>query len=219
MLNRMAKKRQKFETPQKPSEDVFDLAQEYEDVKTPDQRNHFRMSRYETYQTFEGRFSTPLENTKRHSLDPSYISPYNQYSFSSSEAMWKLRMKASDSKVPFDNRNSGDKNSSVSPIRLKDDLINIESIKKQIKARQVSNKSAGKITSISNADLRSERQISDPKKLLDEFMLPHATIMACSKNKKPEHTFTNWRKKVKAVAAKRQKEMLQKTPQPTKSKQ
>lgn len=125
--------------------------------------------------------------------------------------MWKLRLKASEASIlPYDNRQSSDKKSSVSPIRLKDDLINIESIKEQIKARQQLYKSAGKFSSVSKPDLSAERQISDPKKLLDEFMLPHATIMACGKKKKPDYVSMNWRKKVKAVSAKRHREMLSK---------
>lgn len=36
-------------------------------------------------------------------------------------------------------------------------------------------------------------------------MLPHATIMACSQKKKTDSATMTWRKKVKALAAKRQR--------------
>lgn len=105
-----------------------------------------------------------------------------------------------------------DTKSSVSPIRLKDDLINIESIKKQIKARQQTlakneNKSPNQN---SKSDLKSERQLSDPKKLLDEFLLPHATVMAYSK-KKNEYSTVYWKRAVKAAALRRQKDMIKKS--------
>jgi hypothetical protein len=87
-----------------------------------------------------------------------------------------------------------------------------------VKAIQNINKSVGKINIASKPDMRSERQISDPKKLLDEFMLPHATIMACSKNKKqPKDTTMNWRKKVKALNLKKNREkFLNKEPKTSK---
>lgn len=120
-----------------------------------------------------------MESLKRNRLETNFPSPYNQYSFSSNKAGWKLRMKASDNSVlPYENRNISGKKSSVSPVRLKDDLINIETLKMQIKERQQSIKSTGTITIVKGNEVRSERQLSDPKKLLDEFMLPHATIMA-----------------------------------------
>jgi hypothetical protein len=123
--------------------------------------------------------------------------------------MWKLWMKASvNGALPFD-CGSSDKKSSVSPVRLKDDLINIETIKKQIKARQNSIKSTGKLHVNAKSDIRSERQISDPKKLLDEFMLPHATIMACSR-KTQEKTTMHWRKKAKAAISRQAKHMISK---------
>ena len=97
-----------------------------------------------------------------------------------------MRMKASDNGViPYDYRNSSGKKSSVSPIRLKNDLINVEFLKKQIKAKAMSIKSSSQLQS-DTVGIKSERQISDPKRLLDEFMLPHATIMACSKKEKKE---------------------------------
>lgn len=65
---------------------------------TPDQSEKQRQSRYDISYSFEGRYSTPIESTKRHSLDPTYYSPY-QYSFSSNEAGWKLRMKASTTTI------------------------------------------------------------------------------------------------------------------------
>lgn len=185
VLNRMVRKRFNAETTPAKSNKVVDKifeianAQDSNTMSTPDQRTNYRLSRYDTAYTFEGRYSTPLEHNKRRSLDPTYNSPYNQYSFSSSEAGWKLRMKAAEHTVtPFDPKSSADKRSSISPVRLKDDLINIESIKKEMKERQQNNKSTGKINTASKAELRSERQLSDPKKLLDEFMLPHATVMA-----------------------------------------
>ena len=43
-------------------------------------------------------------------------------------------------------------------------MINIESIKKQIKAKQQNMKNINKsTTSVSKSDLKSERQLSDPK--------------------------------------------------------
>jgi hypothetical protein len=166
---------------QKPDDDkVFEIIKDPKNLifSTPDQKKNFRASRYETGVGLESKFSTPIDGSKRYSLDPNHSSPYNHYSFSSSEAMWKLRMKASNNGIiPYD-RGYLDKKSSISPVRLKDDFINIESIKKQIKARQNIIKSTGKLQTNSKSDIRSERQISDPKKLLDEFMLPHATIMA-----------------------------------------
>lgn len=119
-------------------------------------------------------------------------------------------MKASDKGViPYD-RSYSDKKSSVSPVRLKDDFINIETIKKQIKARQSIIKSTGKLQTNSKSDIRSERQISDPKKLLDEFMLPHATIMACSQ-KSQDKTSMHWSKKAKAVALNKAKNVISKS--------
>lgn len=175
-------------TPMKESktteEQVFELAKDHQSsvLCTPDNTKNYRARRYDSNYSFEKRFSTPIEGSKRFSLNPTSNSPYNHYSFSSSEAMWKLRLKASEASIiPYENRQFSDKKSSVSPIRLKDDLINIESIKEQMKARQQVYKSAGKFSSVSKPDLSAERQISDPKKLLDEFMLPHATIMACGK--------------------------------------
>ena len=56
------------------------------------------------------------------------------------------------------------------------DLLNVESIKNQLKEKAACVKSSNQL-STDIGGIRSERQISDPKKLLDEFMLPHATIM------------------------------------------
>ena len=165
----------------KEKNEIFETAQD-EEVAQFDTSEHFkqfRLNRFDIGYPNGMRFSTPLESTKRHSLDPSSNSPYNHYSFSSSEAMWKLRLKASDASVlPYENKYASAKKSSVSPIRLKDDLINFESMQKQIKAKQIINKSTSVIPACGKTDMRSERQISDPKKLLDEFMLPHATVMA-----------------------------------------
>lgn len=100
--------------------------------------------------------------------------------------------------------------SSVSPIRLKDDLINIETIKKQMRQKQLNLKNSNKVNSKSKYDLKSERQLSDPKKLLDEFLLPHATVMAYSKKKKNEYTSVHWKRAAKAAAVRRQREMMKK---------
>ena len=90
---------------------------------TPDQSEKQRQSRYNISYPIGGRCSTPIESTKLYSLDPFYYSPY-QYNFSSNEAGWKLRMKDSTTTItPHENK------SSISPIRLKNDMINIESIK------------------------------------------------------------------------------------------
>eukprot|EP00343_Euplotes_focardii_P007002 CAMPEP_0205819880 /NCGR_PEP_ID=MMETSP0206-20130828/2377_1 /ASSEMBLY_ACC=CAM_ASM_000279 /TAXON_ID=36767 /ORGANISM="Euplotes focardii, Strain TN1" /LENGTH=215 /DNA_ID=CAMNT_0053113951 /DNA_START=15 /DNA_END=662 /DNA_ORIENTATION=+ len=178
---------------------IFEISNDLQNplFSTPDQSK--RVSRYDSNYCLEGRLSTPLDHSKRNSLDPNYSSPNNHSSFSSGEAMWKMRMKASDTGViPY--QNSSGKKSSISPVRLKNDLVNVENLKKQIKAKAMSMKSQTQ----ESVGVRSERQISDPKRLLDEFMLPHATIMACSKKKKEEEVVT-WRKKARALSARRRK--------------
>jgi hypothetical protein len=82
-------------------DEIFDVAQDEKETSfnSPDNLKYFRHSRYDISYPSDTRFSTPIETSKRHSLDPSFNSPYNYYSFSSSEAMWKLRIKASESKI------------------------------------------------------------------------------------------------------------------------
>jgi hypothetical protein len=60
---------------QKPTDDqVFELTRDVQNAifSTPDQRKNYRASQYETGADLVGRFSTPIDNSKRHSLDPNY---------------------------------------------------------------------------------------------------------------------------------------------------
>lgn len=125
VLAKMARKRMGNQVAQKVDE-IFDVAQDDKNTSfnTPENLKYFRPSRYDISYPSETRFSTPVETTKRHSLDPSLNSPYNYYSFSSSEAMWKLRLKASETKIlPYEKSKVIGNKSSISPVRLKGNFI------------------------------------------------------------------------------------------------